>query len=137
MNEAPFRCSTLGLAPGLAHKHYNKRAILVRDKHSSLLRKSVNYEQKSFVTLGPIRDKYSSLFSPFVSYKENEVLLILPHDWHKLLFQVRKTPLTADLFVSSLSLVRQIFVAYNQLFCPKISKVKLNLVEKMRYFLEK
>ncbi len=45
MNEAPFRCSTLGLAPGLAHKHYKKLAILVRDKHSSLFRKSVNYEQ--------------------------------------------------------------------------------------------
>jgi len=51
MNEAPFRCSTLGQAPGLAHRHYNRLAILARDKQSSLLQKSLNYKQKSFITL--------------------------------------------------------------------------------------
>jgi hypothetical protein len=33
---------------------------LVRDKHSSLLQKSVNYEQKSFTALGPGLPKYVS-----------------------------------------------------------------------------
>jgi hypothetical protein len=47
MNKAPFKCSTLGLAPGLTQK------LLARDKHSSLLRKNVNYEQKKFNNIGP------------------------------------------------------------------------------------
>jgi hypothetical protein len=44
MSESPFRCSTLGWAPGLTHKHYTRLEKLARDKH--LLRKSVNYGQK-------------------------------------------------------------------------------------------
>jgi hypothetical protein len=44
-SEVPFKCSTLGLAPGLTHKHYTRLEKLARDKHSSLLRKSVNYRQ--------------------------------------------------------------------------------------------
>jgi hypothetical protein len=46
----PFRCSSLGYAPGLTHKHYTRLAVY---KHSSLLRKSVYYGQKSFTTLSP------------------------------------------------------------------------------------
>ncbi len=53
MTEVHFRCSTLGLAPGLTHKHYTRPAILARDKHSSLLRKSVNYGRKKFYSIGP------------------------------------------------------------------------------------
>jgi hypothetical protein len=52
MKEANFRYSTLGLAPGLTQKHYTRLAILARDKHSSLLQKSVNYEQKMFYNIG-------------------------------------------------------------------------------------
>jgi hypothetical protein len=53
MNEAPVGCSTQEKAPGLAHKHYNWQEMFAKDKQSSLLRKSVNYGQKSFITLGP------------------------------------------------------------------------------------
>jgi hypothetical protein len=30
-------------APGFAHKHWNRPEKLARDKHSSLLRNSINY----------------------------------------------------------------------------------------------
>ncbi len=53
MNQAPFRCSTRGQAPGLPRKHQTRLAILARDIHSSLLRKPMNYEQKKFVNIGP------------------------------------------------------------------------------------
>jgi hypothetical protein len=35
--EAPFRCFTLGKAPGLIHKHLTRLERLATDKHSSLL----------------------------------------------------------------------------------------------------
>jgi len=35
----------------LTYKHLNKRERLARDKHSSLLQKSVNYGQNRFITL--------------------------------------------------------------------------------------
>jgi hypothetical protein len=38
-------------ATGLTHKNYTRLAKLARDKHLSLLRKFINYGQKSFVTL--------------------------------------------------------------------------------------
>jgi hypothetical protein len=47
--EAPFRCLTLGYPPGLTHKHQTRLERLAREKHFSLLQKSVNY--------GPIRTK--------------------------------------------------------------------------------
>ncbi len=50
-SEAPFRCSTLGYAPGLTHKHKTRLGRLARDKHSSLLRKSVNYGRKKFYSV--------------------------------------------------------------------------------------
>ena len=43
-----FRCSTQGQAPGLTHKHLTGLEKLARDKHSGLLRKFVNYQQKKF-----------------------------------------------------------------------------------------
>ncbi len=52
-SEALFRCSTLGQAPGLTRKHQTRLQKLARDKHSNLLQKSVNYRQKSFITLAP------------------------------------------------------------------------------------
>ncbi len=52
MNEAPFKCSTQGLSPGLTHKHQTRLAILARDKHTSLLQKSVTDKQK-FYNIGP------------------------------------------------------------------------------------
>ncbi len=45
-----FGCSTQEQAPGLAH---NRLALFAKDKHSSLLRKSVNYGQKKFYNIGP------------------------------------------------------------------------------------
>jgi hypothetical protein len=38
---------------GLAHKHYSRLERLARDKHSSLLRKSVHYGGKKFYSTGP------------------------------------------------------------------------------------
>ncbi len=40
--EAHFRCYTVGQVPGLSHKHPTRLERLARDKHSSLLQKSVN-----------------------------------------------------------------------------------------------
>ncbi len=45
MSEAPFRCSTLGR---LLASHYTRLERLDRDKHSSLLQKSINYHRKKF-----------------------------------------------------------------------------------------
>jgi hypothetical protein len=47
-NEAPLR-----LAPGFTHKHCTRLERLARDKHSSLLRKFVNYNCKKFYNIGP------------------------------------------------------------------------------------
>ncbi len=47
-SKAPFRYSTLGQAPGLIHKHQTRLERLAKDKHFSLLRKSVNYSRKKF-----------------------------------------------------------------------------------------
>ncbi len=55
-SEAPFRCSTLEQAPGLTREHQTILERLARDKHSSLLRKSLNYGQKSFITSGPVME---------------------------------------------------------------------------------
>ena len=49
-SEAPFRCSTLGQAPGLTLKHQTR---LAKDKHSILLRESVNYGCKKLYSTGP------------------------------------------------------------------------------------
>ncbi len=52
-SDAPLKCSTLGSAPGLTHKYKTRLERLARDKHSSLLRKSVNYGSKKFYSTGP------------------------------------------------------------------------------------
>jgi hypothetical protein len=52
-SEASFRCSTLGWAPDLAHKHQTRLERLARDKHCSLLQKTVNYGCKKFYRIGP------------------------------------------------------------------------------------
>jgi hypothetical protein len=41
---------------GLTFKHKTRLERLARDKHSSLLRKSVNYDVKSFIGLGAGQD---------------------------------------------------------------------------------
>jgi hypothetical protein len=38
---------------GLIHKHLTRLEWLTRNKHSSLLLKSVNYDHKSFIGLAP------------------------------------------------------------------------------------
>ncbi len=48
-NETPFRCSTLGLT----RKHWTWLERLVREKHSNLLPKSVNFDHKKFYRIGP------------------------------------------------------------------------------------
>jgi hypothetical protein len=50
-SKAPFRCSTLGKAPDLAHKLLARPERLARDKYVSLLQAIVNYDHK-FNTLG-------------------------------------------------------------------------------------
>ncbi len=49
---APERCSTLMQATGLTHKHYVRLERLARDKHTSKLRKFVNYRRKKFYNVG-------------------------------------------------------------------------------------
>ncbi len=51
--EAPFRCFTLGLAPGLTYKHYTMLIKLVRDKPFSLLQTFVNFGHKQLYDIGP------------------------------------------------------------------------------------
>ncbi len=51
-SEAPLRCSTLGYAPGFTRKH-TRLEMFARDKHSSLLRKFVNYGCKKSYNIGP------------------------------------------------------------------------------------
>ncbi len=41
------------IGPGLARKHWNRLEMLARDKHSSLLRKSINYGFNEFDSTGP------------------------------------------------------------------------------------
>ena len=53
LSEAPFRCSTLGQARSHTHKHQTRLKRLPRDKHSSLLGKSVNYGRNKFYDTGP------------------------------------------------------------------------------------
>jgi hypothetical protein len=52
-SKTPFRCSTLRLAPGLAHKQYTRLERLVRSECSTLLRKFVTYDRKMFYKSGP------------------------------------------------------------------------------------
>jgi hypothetical protein len=59
-SEAPERCFTQ-VGSSLTRKHSTSLEKLARDKHPSLLRISVNYGQKSFITLGPDRVKHTSL----------------------------------------------------------------------------
>ncbi len=47
-SEAPIRFSSIGLAPGLTLEKF------AGEKHSTLLRKFENHEQKSFITLYPV-----------------------------------------------------------------------------------
>jgi hypothetical protein len=49
---ASARCFT-EVGSGLTNNHYTRLERLVRDKHSSLLRKFVNYGQKKFYNIGP------------------------------------------------------------------------------------
>jgi hypothetical protein len=52
--EAPFRCSTLGRLLALSTNiRLARLKKLARDKHSSLLQKSVNYGRKIFYSTGP------------------------------------------------------------------------------------
>ncbi len=46
---------------GLTHRHYTSMEMLAIDKHSCLLRKSVNYDRKKFYSTGP-RARTSKLF---------------------------------------------------------------------------
>ncbi len=62
-SEAPFRCSTLGQVPGLTRKHQTRLERLARDKHSSLIRKSVNYGCKKFYGTGPWPFQSSLMFA--------------------------------------------------------------------------
>jgi hypothetical protein len=51
--EEPFSCSTLGQAPGLAHKQETRLERPATDKNSSLVLTVVDYGQKSFIKLTP------------------------------------------------------------------------------------
>ncbi len=44
LNEAPFRRSPIGWAPGLTHKHQTRLERPARDKHVSFYETFVNYD---------------------------------------------------------------------------------------------
>jgi hypothetical protein len=52
-SETPFRSSTPGKAPGLAHKQWTRLERLARSKHSSLLQEFSTYSRKKFYNIGP------------------------------------------------------------------------------------
>jgi hypothetical protein len=48
-SEAPLQVLLSTVAPGLTHKHWARLERLAKDKHSSLLQKSINYGRKFFI----------------------------------------------------------------------------------------
>ncbi len=60
--EAPFRCSTLGQAPGLTHQHQTRLERLAKEKRSSLLRKVVTYRRKKFYNIVTWSHCYKAFF---------------------------------------------------------------------------
>ncbi len=56
-SEAPFRCSTVGQAPSLTHKHWKG----LPGTNTSLSRKSVNYGRYKFYDTGPETEGNSSM----------------------------------------------------------------------------
>jgi hypothetical protein len=52
--EEPFKCSTLGYAPGLVHKQKSRLERLTRGEHSSSLQEFVTYGRKKYITLAPV-----------------------------------------------------------------------------------
>jgi hypothetical protein len=64
---APERCFTQ-VGSDLNCKHQTRLEKLARDEHSSLLRKSVIYGQKSFITLAP-GHWYQNIFTKIVDKK--------------------------------------------------------------------
>jgi hypothetical protein len=60
-SETPFRCSTLGQTPGLAHKQYTMLKRPYRDKHITWT--FVNYGCKSLITVG----LGANVIKPFLS----------------------------------------------------------------------
>jgi hypothetical protein len=58
----PERGFTL-VGSGLTHKHWTRLEKLARDKHSIILRKSINYGQKKFYNIGP-RSQFFKTFLP-------------------------------------------------------------------------
>jgi hypothetical protein len=57
-SEAPFRCSILGYAPGLTHKHQIKLERLA----FSLLQKSANYSRKKVYSTGLWTEVFTTLY---------------------------------------------------------------------------
>jgi hypothetical protein len=53
LSEAPFRCSTLGQAPGLTYKYYTGLERPAKDKHSTLLRLFLNYGYRNVCSIAP------------------------------------------------------------------------------------
>jgi hypothetical protein len=56
----PLRAPLLEWAPGLTRKHKTRLERLAWDKHSSLLRKLVNYGRKKFYRIGPYCQCFSA-----------------------------------------------------------------------------
>ncbi len=47
---------------GLTHRHQTRLERLARNKHTSLLRKSVNYGRKKFYSTGPWRQSHKNIY---------------------------------------------------------------------------
>jgi hypothetical protein len=65
--EVPFRCSAASGARVVNYKLKNWPGRLARDKHSSLLQKSINYGRKKFYGIGQsCKTCYSHILPIFV-----------------------------------------------------------------------
>ena len=74
----PGRCSSLGQAPGLTHKHQTRLERLARDKHSSLLQKSVNYGSNFFIVQAPVGFCYLLCKLKTVIFDHGCLILAMP-----------------------------------------------------------
>jgi hypothetical protein len=74
-SEAPFRCSTLRLAPGLTHKHLTRPERRVRNKHLGLVGPLISYEENKKIKCGEYTPSLAlSLNWSFSHFKTNIVV---------------------------------------------------------------
>jgi hypothetical protein len=81
-----YRCFTLGYAPGLTHKHYNRLVKLAKDKLTSLFKKIHKLRTKVFYNIDTWGQCYKSfyvrnlqMFAIGYSVCHKQAFLVLPN----------------------------------------------------------